>query len=211
MWGGASSDGAGQLTPEWLTHAPANGEAQTSSVTSYDEKIIGEGVGFQERARAPDAPLRQARAGSAVIAYRQVLRPPCRRTARGDVLPTLRTRNGFYKHIAPEGSCGRRAATSMRSIPTTATSSCAEDLSPATCGDRVDGCSVEHVPRDTRWRSSTPRGGTAPGWTRSIGFRVDAEWMIDALEQNYEPCWPASSTLSAAADADAARRGGALW
>jgi hypothetical protein len=184
-----------QLTPEWLTHAlRTSGAAQASSVTSYYAKTIGEGVGFQ--GELAHLTLRYDRpepgAPSSLIAMFPTTVQQNREV--GMYFRLYERETGFYEHIAPHAQLRTPRCYFNAFNPDNGDFLLLlEDLSPAMCGDQVAGCSVEHARlaihelakfHATWWNN--PRLD-ALEWIP----RFDAEWLIDALEQNYEPCWPA--------------------
>ena len=164
------------LSPEWLTHAlKSTGAITGARVTSYDAKIIGEGAGFMGQLAKLSLDVRQARAGRARVAHREV---PGRRAGeprRRDVLPLLRARGRLLPaHRRARCSCARRAATSARSSRRTATSCCCSRTSrPRSSATRSPDCTAEHV------RLADPRAGEVPGdvveQPGARQARVDAE------------------------------------
>jgi len=185
----------GQLTPDWLTHALHNcGAAQSSSVTSFDAKVIGEGTGFLgELAHLTlryDKP--EPGAPSTLIAKFPTTAPENREVAM--YFRFYERETGFYEHNAPQVQLRTPRCYFNAFNPENGDFLLLlEDLSPAMVGDQVAGCPVEHARlaihelakfQATWWNS--PRVD-ALEWIP----RFDAEWQIEALEQNYEPCWPA--------------------
>jgi hypothetical protein len=184
-----------QLTPQWLTHAlRTSGAARTSSVASYDAKIIGEGTGFLgELAHLTlryDKP--EPGAPSTLIAKFPTAAPENREMAM--YFRFYERETGFYEHIASQVQLRTPRCYFNAFKPENGDFLLLlEDLAPATCGDQVAGCSVEHVRLaihelakfQATWWNSPKLDGLE--WIP----RFDAEWQIDALEQNYEPCWPA--------------------
>lgn len=137
----------GQLTPEWLTYAlRTSGAARTSSVTSYDAKTVGEGAGFQ--GELAHLTLRYDRPESGAPSSLVAKFPTAMQENRemGMYLRLYERETGFYQHIAPQVQLRTPRCYFNAFNPDNGDFLLLlEDLSPATCGDQVAGCSFEHV------------------------------------------------------------------
>jgi len=183
------------LTAEWLTRALRDsGAAQSSSIISFDSKVVGEGTGFLgELAQLTlHYDLAEPGAPSSLIA-----KFPAASRENREVAMYFRfyeRETGFYEHIAPHVQLRTPRCYFNAFNPVGGDFLLLlEDLSPAAVGDQVAGCSIEQVQLAVRELATFQAA-----WWNSPNLdalewipRFDAEWQIEALEQNYEPCWPA--------------------
>jgi len=182
-----------EITAEWLTTAlRKSGAIESSRVTSFDAKVIGEGAGlFGQLAKValtydkagPSAP-------SSLIAKFPTTAPENREVAM--FFRFYETEVNFYEQIAEQVELRTPRCYFSAFEPSNGDYLLLlEDLAPAQVGDQAAGCSAKHVQlaiselakfHATWWNSpELDNLDWLPGY--------DAEWLIQAMEDGYAQAW----------------------
>ena len=182
-----------EVTAEWLTSAlRRSGAIKDATVTSFDSKVIGEGAGFMGQLAKlsltydkaePDAP--QSLIGKF---------PAAAMENRGVAMffRFYEREVNFYEQIAEKVELRTPRCYFSAFEPSNGDYLLLlEDMAPATVGDQIAGCQVEHMRlaigelakfHATWWNSpALDKLDWMPGY--------DADWYIQAVEDGYAQAW----------------------
>jgi len=185
--------GPGAITPEWLTAAlQQSGAIKDATVTSFDVKVIGEGVGFMgQLARFSLTYDKQEKDAPAAV----IGKFPAAAIENREVAMFFRFYErevNFYEQIADKVDLRTPRCYFSAFEPSNGDYLLLlEDLAPAQVGDQIAGCSAEHVQlaiselakfQATWWNSpELDKLDWMPG--------LDAEWFMQAVEDGYAQAW----------------------